>query len=106
MFILQMVPTTRPLPLVNSPSPLLASVMTVPSPCNATVTETWAVLLAVPEEALIQTAATPLHDMEATGQAIPYHLMAVAIIMSAYMIPHLLLVVDTTILALVILIVV
>ena len=54
MFILQMVPTTRPLPLVNSPSPLLASVMTVPSPCNATVTETWAVLLAVPEEALIQ----------------------------------------------------
>ena len=103
MFILQMVPTTRPLPLVNSPSPLLASVMTVPSPCNATVTETWAVLLAVPEEALIQTA-TPLHDMEATGQAIPYHLMAAAITMSAYMIPHLLLV-DTTILALVILIV-
>lgn len=105
MFILQMVPTTRPLPLVNSPSPLLVSVMTVPSPCNATVTETWAVLLAVPEEALILTA-TPLHDMEATGQAIPYHLlMAAAITMSAYMIPHLLLVVDTTILALVILIV-
>ena len=104
MFILQMVPTTRPLPLVNSPSPLLVSVMTVPSPCNATVTETWAVLLAVPEEALILTA-TPLRDMEATGQAIPYHLMAAAIIMSAYMIPHLLLVVDTTILALVILIV-
>ena len=104
MFILQMVPTTRPLPLVNSLSPLLTSVMTVPSPCNSTVTETWAVLLAVPEEALIQTA-TPLHDMEATGQAIPYHLMAVAITMSAYMIPHLLLVVDTTILALVILIV-
>ena len=103
MFILQMVPTTRPLPLVNSPSPLLVSVMTVPSPCNATVTETWAVLLAVPEEALIQTA-TPLHDMEATGQAIPNHLMAAAITMSAYMIPHLLLV-DTTILALVILIV-
>lgn len=104
MFILQMVPTTRPLPLVNSPSPLLVSVMTVPSPCNATVTETWAVLLAVPEEALILTA-TPLRDMEATGQAIPYHLMAAAITMSAYMIPHLLLVVDTTILALVILIV-
>ena len=104
MFILQMVPTTRPLPLVNSPSPLLVSVMTVPSPCNATVTETWAVLLAVPEEALILTA-TPLRDMEATGQAIPYHLlMAAAITMSAYMIPHLLLV-DTTILALVILIV-
>jgi hypothetical protein len=78
--------------------------MTVPSPCNATVTETWAVLLAVPEEALILTA-TPLCDMEATGQAIPYHLMAAAITMSAYMIPHLLLVVDTTILALVILIV-
>jgi hypothetical protein len=77
--------------------------MTVPSPCNATVTETWAVLLAVPEEALILTA-TPLRDMEATGQAIPYHLMAAAITMSAYMIPHLLLV-DTTILALVILIV-
>lgn len=105
MFILQMVPTTRPLPLVNSPSPLLVSVMTVPSPCNATVTETWAVLLAVPEEALILTA-TPLRDMEATGRAIPYHLlMAAAITMSAYMIPHLLLVVDTTILALVILIV-
>lgn len=104
MFILQMVPTTRPLPLVNSPSPLLVSVMTVPSPCNATVAETWAVLLAVPEEALILTA-TPLRDMEATGQAIPYHLMAAAITMSAYMIPHLLLVVDTTILALVILIV-
>ena len=103
MFILQMVPTARPLPLVNSPSPLLVSVMTVPSPCNATVTETWAVLLAVPEEALILTA-TPLRDMEATGQAIPYHLMAAAITMSAYMIPHLLLV-DTTILALVILIV-
>ena len=103
MFILQMVPTTRPLPLVNSPSPLLVSVMTVPSPCNATVTETWAELLAVPEEALILTA-TPLRDMEATGQAIPYHLMAAAITMSAYMIPHLLLV-DTTILALVILIV-
>ena len=104
MFILQMVPTTRPLPLVNSPSPLLVSVMTVPSPCNATVAETWAVLLAVPEEALILTA-TPLRDMEATGQAIPYHLlMAAAITMSAYMIPHLLLV-DTTILALVILIV-
>lgn len=105
MFILQMVPTTRPLPLVNSPSPLMVSVMTVPSPCNATVTETWAVLLAVPEEALILTA-TPLRDMEATGQAIPCHLlMAAAITMSAYMIPHLLLVVDTTILALVILIV-
>jgi hypothetical protein len=103
MFILQMVPTARPLPLVNSPSPLLVSVMTVPSPCNATVTETWAELLAVPEEALILTA-TPLRDMEATGQAIPYHLMAAAITMSAYMIPHLLLV-DTTILALVILIV-
>ena len=105
MFILQMVPTARPLPLVNSPSPLLVCVMTAPSPCNATVTtETWAVLLAVPEEALILTA-TPLRDMEATGQAIPYHLMAEAITMSAYMIPHLLLVVDTTILALVILIV-
>jgi len=100
-----MVPTTHPLPLVNSPSSLLVSVMTVPSPCNATVTETWAVLLAVPEEALILTA-TPLRDMEATGQAIPYHLrMATAITMSAYMIPHLLLVVDTTILALVILII-
>jgi len=99
-----MVPTTHPHPLVNSLSPLLASVMTVPSPCNATVTETWAVLLAVPEEALILTA-TPLRDMEATGQAIPYHLMAAAITMSAYMIPHLLLVVDTTILALMILIV-
>jgi len=101
MFILQMVPTARPLPLVNSPS-LLVSIMTVPSPCNATVTETWAVLLA--EEALILRASTPLRDMEATGHAIPYHLMAAAITMSAYMIPHLLLV-DTTILALVILII-
>ncbi len=99
MFILQMVPTTCPLPLVNSPS-LLVSIMTVPSPCHATVTETWAVLA---EEALILRAA-PLRDMEAAGQAIPYHLMAAAITMSAHMIPHLLLV-DTTILALVILIV-